>query len=807
MPRSLAVPAVCFGLMLSLAATAHATAPTLSNVVPRGGQRGTEVEVTLTGERLEDAQELMLYEPGIEVSDLKAVNGNQLKAKLKIAADCALGTKRLRVRTATGLSTLRTFIVGALPVVQEKEPNSEFTAPQPIEKNVTVEGLIQNEDQDYFLIEAKQGERINVEIEGIRLGNSFFDPYLAILNEERFELTTSDDKALVYQDGVASFTAPRDGKYRIQIRESAYGGSGAAYYRCHIGNFPRPLAVVPSGGKPGETLTVKFLGDPAGEITQQVTLPQMLDPEFGLHAQDQFGIAPSANPFRLSELDNLIEQEPNNALEQATKFQPPLALNGVVSAADDLDYFRFTVKKGEVYDIRVYARQLRSELDPVLSILNAQGRAVANNDDTGGPDSYVRFNPPADGDYLVHVRDHLGNGGPGYFYRIELTRVQPKLELGVNEFVQYVQPIVAIPKGNRVPLLISAARRDFGGPLAFRGEDLPEGVTIESFDLAADQNVAQVLFTATPEAAVSGKLAKVIGVLNDPKQQTKVEGYLRHDAILVRGQNQRPVWTEPAHRLAVAVVEESPFSLEIIEPKVPLVQGGSMQLKVKTHRKEGFTAPIKIFTVLNPPGVNSSVTAKIEEGKAEGTIDINAAGNAKVGEHKISIRGEATVGNGPLMVASPFATLKVAERYLNFAFQATAVEQGQETELVVNVEKLTDFEGAAKVQLLGLPNKVTTEPTEITKDAKEIVFKVKADAAAPVGQSKNLFCQVIVTENGEPILHNLGTGQLRVDKPLPKPAAKPVAKNSKQPAPDQPKRLTRLEQLRLEQKQRLEAQK
>jgi hypothetical protein len=112
--------------------------------------------------------------------------------------------------------------------------------------------------------------------------------------------------------------------------------------------------------------------------------------------------------------------------------------------------------------------------------------------------------------------------------------------------------------------------------------------------------------------------------------------------------------------------------------------------------------------------------------------------------------------------------------------------------------------------LYGLPNKVTTTAMELNKDTKELVFKIKAEADAPPGKNQNLFCQVVITENGEPVLHNLGTGQLRVDKPLPPkpnaPSPMPVAQTAPTPMPEAPKRLTRLEQLRLEQKQRVEAQ-
>ena len=131
----------------------------------------------------------------------------------------------------------------------------------------------------------------------------------------------------------------------------------------------------------------------------------------------------------------------------------------------------------------------------------------------------------------------------------------------------------------------------------------------------------------------------------------------------------------------------------------------------------------------------------------------------------------------------------------------------------MKVENAKPFEGNATIQLIGLPNKVTTTPAEFNKDTAELIFKVKAEADAAPGISKNLFCQVVVTESGEPIIHNIGSGQLRVDKPLPpKVAPMPVAAAAPMPQPAVPvaaapaKRLTRLEQLRLEQEQRVKGQ-
>src|SRR5262249_7319164 len=151
---------------LLLVSTAQAATPSLTAIRPVGGQRGTERVVTFSGARLGDALEIVYYQPGITTVSIKKLNDNTVQARLKIAPDCALGLHDVRVRTASGISELRTFSVGALKEIDEKEPNNDFKAPQPIPMNVTVHGVADIEDVDYFVVAAKKGERISAEVEG-----------------------------------------------------------------------------------------------------------------------------------------------------------------------------------------------------------------------------------------------------------------------------------------------------------------------------------------------------------------------------------------------------------------------------------------------------------------------------------------------------------------------------------------------------------------------------------------------------------------------------------------------------------------
>src|SRR5262249_25431840 len=158
------------------------------------------------------------------------------------------------------------------------------------------------------------------------------------------------------------------------------------------------------------------------------------------------------------------------------------------------------------------------------------------------------------------------------------------------------------------------------------------------------------------------------------------------------------------------------FSIEIVEPKVPLVQNGSMQLKIVTKRKSDFKGAITVYPLFNPPGVNSASAVTVPANANEALLPMNAAGNAQAKEGKTAVLASADAGKGPVWVSSQLATIEVAAPFVTANMERGAVEQGKETDLLVKLSHLTPFAGKAKIRLLGLPFKVTTPEMEVTKD-------------------------------------------------------------------------------------------
>jgi len=802
-------------LLSAFAATvlpATAALPELNGIAPRGAQRGTDIETTFSGNRLADTEEIVSYNPSqISVLDCKIENPTTLKVKLHIDPACPLGEHVFRVRTKSGISYARSFFIGQFPTIEEKEPNTLFEEAQTITTNVTVAGVARNEDTDYYRLDAKKGERISVEVEGIRLGTAFWDPYVAILNDKKFELVTCDDSPLAIQDPHASIIAPEDGTYFIEVRDSSYAGNDGAQYRMHVGSFPRPTVAYPAGGKAGSELSVTYLGDPAGPLTETIKVPDTPGEKLSLFATANNLSAPSANPFRITSLDNVLEAEPNNSLAEAkTSTTPPafpIACNGVIEKPGDEDWFKFTATKDQRFDLVVYARSIRSPLDPVLEIFNKDGAAVTGNDDNGpNPDSRIAgWVVPADGEYYLRVRDHLNRGGSDFVYRIEAAPPETGLQAYIsrydrNDSQQWTT--FAIPRGSRHAIQVHADRINVGGDIVWDCPSLPTGVTLESIGIPNGLAEHIMILSAAPDAPLAAALLDMRPKLADPKAPPVTGRWLNNIEFVQGEPNNTPYVVSAQRRFPVAVVEELPFTIDLVPPTVPIVQSGTMNLKVKATRKEGFKAPITVRMLWNPPGISAPGTVAIPEGQNEIDYQLTCSGDAAANTWKIAVRGESDAGTGPIYTSSALTPITVAPPFLTMKMEMASIEQGKQGELFCKLEVAKPWEGKAKLTVFGLPAKTSTTELEISATDKEIRFPVTTAADSPVGKHQNLFCQAIITENGIPIPHTIGQGGIvRIDPPPPAPppaavAAAPAATPAPEAAAPAAKPLSRLEQLR-----------
>jgi hypothetical protein len=119
----------------------------------------------------------------------------------------------------------------------------------------------------------------------------------------------------------------------------------------------------------------------------------------------------------------VAEKEPNGGFSTAQQIESGQVVQGAVSQALDVDVFKFTGKKGEVWLIEVEAHRRGSILDPMLTVHNTAGQILAVSDDSASTrDASIRITLPSDGVCFVTLMDAHNTGGATHAYLLRLRR-------------------------------------------------------------------------------------------------------------------------------------------------------------------------------------------------------------------------------------------------------------------------------------------------------------------------------------------------------------------------------------------------
>ncbi|MBI3417334.1 MAG: PPC domain-containing protein [Verrucomicrobia bacterium] len=127
-----------------------------------------------------------------------------------------------------------------------------------------------------------------------------------------------------------------------------------------------------------------------------------------------------SNPLTLnvSHLPEIAEKEPNNSTNQAQWIDLPVAVSGKIKAAAEVDYYRFKAMKDQRLVFEVQAFRIGSPMDSSLALLDDSGKELARSEDAIGLDSLIEWTAPADGEYLLQLRDFRYQGGGDFRYRL-----------------------------------------------------------------------------------------------------------------------------------------------------------------------------------------------------------------------------------------------------------------------------------------------------------------------------------------------------------------------------------------------------
>ena len=297
-----------------------------------------------------------------------------------------------------------------------------------------------------------------------------------------------------------------------------------------------------------------------------------------------------------------------------------------------------------VYKVKIY---------PPATKFAANGLPVVHlpyrNDDGGpgyGKDSRLRFTAPADGEYIVRIRDVRGLRGEEYAYRLTARPPKPDFRLSVSPRNPNV------PRGGRIPLTVTALRMDDDdGPIEVSLEGLPAGLRATKGIIAPGQVTTTLLLEADANATLPQAIPlRVLG-------QAQIGGrVVAHSA-------------DASDDLKLIALMPKPDITMTAETKqVILEAGGETEVEVAIQRNNDFGGRVPVEVRNLPPGVRVLDVGLngvlINENENRRKFVLKALPTAEPIEQPIILSGkiETRAGDQQTSYASEPVVLKVTAR-------------------------------------------------------------------------------------------------------------------------------------------------
>lgn len=311
---------------------------------------------------------------------------------------------------------------------------------------------------------------------------------------------------------------------------------------------------------------------------------------------------------------------------------------------DDTVFERFGGQRLAYFDTSTEAHAVdkpvyKVQIHPSGAVFSANGLPLVHlyyqNDDGGpgwGKDSLVHFTAPADGDYLVRIRDIRGLGGEQYPYRLTIREPRPDFRLSVGNRNPNV------PVGGCVASNVTAMRMDeFDGPIDVTVADLPADFHATPGVIASGQVSTTVLICAGTAAHLDGAVPlKIVG----------------------RAQNLSHIASPDDHLKLISLMPKPDVVMTAETRQVAVPQGGEAEVTVQVARQNDFRGRVPVDVRNLPPHVLVSDVGLngvlINENETRRSFTIRALPDAKPMEQLIYVGGVVeTRSNLPSTYAAP----------------------------------------------------------------------------------------------------------------------------------------------------------
>ena len=329
---------------------------------------------------------------------------------------------------------------------------------------------------------------------------------------------------------------------------------------------------------------------------------------------------------------------------------------------------------------------------------------------------------------MLQVGDVLRAGGSAFVYRIEVSVVQPHVELE-SEIGR-----IAVPQGTWQPLPLKLKRTQYDGPLELSLAGAPSGIRLRTSSIPANVNLLDGILDVDETVPTGVYTLQVVASVKSAERT--IQTHARTQPLIDRLPTGRGPHGEPfelredqrrlpatlTDRIAIVVTPPAPFDFELPESEVLLPRYVFTHFPIKTRRSESYSEPIELvarggqleYDRLRQPKIIATIPAATTE---QGTVmaKLSSVVDTATTRHRVTITATAKDGTRTVNLTRVF--------YLDtrVAFQPTVepsqlkLSPGQTAKVRVLANRLKPFDGAftirpSKVEGIQLPEEIVLAP-------------------------------------------------------------------------------------------------
>lgn len=740
-------PLRCCVLLLAFAASATAAEPTITSITPLGLEIGKTTTLTISGTGLAANPRLLLSTPIAKQEVQQGGNDRQVKIDVTLAEDLQAGYSNLWLVTDEGVSAVSILPIDCLPDRAWSEEAGEL--PVALTTRVAGSAILKTK------ISGKKGERLQVEVESLRLGGAV-RPVVHLVDARHLQLAYAMPSVDLYGDCRLETTLPADGEYWVEVHDAQYAGGGTVPVRVKIGSWEYADQVFPPAVAAQTPAEVELVGHVSGgslKLPASTAALELLNWPAKCKAS-------GPRPWvRVSADQELLEARQGTNAQVLDSV--PVNVSGRIATPGENDLYELAVKEGDELNLEVFADRWGSPLAAVLEVKTPEGRSLGKADDaTGTTDPQLTFKVPAKVERIVvSVRDLYDRGSPECIYRLAV--VAGAKQLPSSDAWKLVLPAahLTVPAGGRAILPVQL-HNGLAEPVALQLASAGLKLKVAKTEIPIESTGALLEISAPAnfkEAAVvrlqGSQGGRQVPALAEKHAAEKLQPWLAEELAIAAG---------PASPLSLDWKDASAATLLVLADKTELAvawtfaepkpAGGEETKETPAPAKPG---PVQLSLLVGQivPEVNGRPNPALTI-RAEKAVEVPLADGAGS-----LVALVPNILNGQAYDVAVEAKLMSADKKQVLATAVTPVRRiatknplalelagdaslkitpGQEIEIAGKVTRYKTHQGPVTVTLKDFPAGFAAPAVTVKPEEEKFVVKLKAPANAKPGDTATL---------------------------------------------------------------------